>query len=114
MNFDGFSCEIVFNTFESFRNTVIAFLFLLNVLLVYPIKDYFGQPALQTPAVAQRTALAQLGVLLGVRLSAAVLHLALREQRLLRRRPGLRADRRPNAAQQTRPPVRGITRRSSA
>jgi hypothetical protein len=66
MNFDGFACEIIFNTFESFRNTIIGFIFLLNILLIYPIRDYFGQAALQKGSDPNRTYRAQLAVLLAV------------------------------------------------
>jgi len=42
MNFDGFVCEILFNTFDSFRLTVVAFMSVLGVSLVYPVRTYFS------------------------------------------------------------------------
>lgn len=52
-------------------------------MLIYPIRDYFGQRALQSPESGERTFIAQLAVLLGVFLKAAILHVAVRKQPIL-------------------------------
>lgn len=109
MNFDGFVCEIVFNTFESFRGTVLAFMTVLSVMLVYPVRAYFAHLAAKLDC--QLVSLSLASLLFGVGSSAALLPVAGRQQRLLRPFPGAHTAQPRTDRQPTNPLLRELTRR---
>lgn len=78
MNFDGFLCEILFNLFDSFKNSSVVFILVMNAMLVFPIRAYFRSAKLRVANARDKdmVRLAFYALLFTVTSPAAVLPLA--------------------------------------